>query len=326
MAVIGIESSAHTLGVGIVGGGKVLANERIMFPITDKGLIPMEVALFHSENAGAALEAAFRKAGIGLDDIDGVGYTSGPGLGPCLNVGALMAKTMAAMHSLPIFPVNHAVAHIEIARSVNGFLDPLVLYVSGGNSQILGLQRKPRRHYHVYGETFDIGVGNMLDNFARKADMVPAWGSEVAKAAVGGSYVQMPYTVKGMDFTFTGLLTNAFGMLGKENLKDISYSVQETAFSMLCEATERALMLTNKKELAICGGVAQSSRLREMLNAIAEEHSVRFGFAPNEYNADNGAMIALVAEKMMASGRRYSPDECGINQKYRADAFEVTWE
>ena len=165
----------------------------------------------------------------------------------------------------------------------------------------------------------------MLDNFARRAKLVPAWGSTVAKAAIGGKYLQMPYTVKGMDFTFTGLLTNAIAMLARNDVKDVAYSIQETAFAMLCEATERALMLTGKKELMICGGVAQSTRLREMLSCIAADHSIKFGFAPNEYNADNGAMIALVAERMMESGRRYAIADCGVNQKYRVDSFEVTW-
>ena len=165
----------------------------------------------------------------------------------------------------------------------------------------------------------------MLDNFARKANLNPAWGSTVAKVSEGGKYLQMPYTVKGMDFTFTGLLTYALKMLDNAALSDIAYSLQETSFSMLCEATERALMLLDKKELLVCGGVAQSARLKEMLALIANEHSIKFGFAQNEYNADNGAMIALVAEKMLHSVETYKQNECGISQKYRIDDFKVVW-
>lgn len=326
MATIGIESSAHTLGVGIVDNGRVLANEVRMFPLTDKGIIPAKVAEFHSGNVRAAIESAVRRAGIALNDITGIGYTKGPGLGPCLNIGCLAAKSLSARHSIPIFPVNHAVAHLEIAKRTNGFRDPMALYVSGGNSQIIGIEERPSRHYHIYGETFDIGVGNMLDNFARKAKLVPAWGSTIAKVAAGGRYIAMPYTVKGMDFTFTGLLTNAVSLIGKEKLGDIAFSMQETAFSMLCEATERALMLTGKRELTVCGGVAQSRRLQEMLRSICEAHGIGFGFAANEYNADNGAMIALVAELMQRSGRRYSLKDCGINQRYRVDSVVIPWQ
>jgi N6-L-threonylcarbamoyladenine synthase len=325
MAVLGIESSAHTFGVGIVEDGKVLANQTEMFRISDKGIIPAKVSELHMKNAKSVIESALKTSGIKIDQLDAIGYTKGPGMGPCLSIGCLAAKTLAIKNELPIFPVNHAVAHIEIARSMNHFTDPLALYVSGGNSQILALAEKPYRHYHVYGETFDIGIGNMLDSFARRAKLKPAWGSTVAKIAEKGKYIQMPYTVKGMDFTFTGLLTNAVKLIGNAKIEDIAYSLQETSFSMLCEATERALMLLGKREFLVCGGVAQSLRLKEMLGSIAKEHSLKFGVARNEYNADNGAMIALVAEKMMHTKEKYSLKECDINQKYRIDSFVVRW-
>jgi len=201
--------------------------------------------------------------------------------------------------------------------------DPIALYVSGGNSQILALLDKPKKHYHIYGETFDIGIGNMLDSFAREAKLNPAWGSNVAKTAIGGKYIQMPYTVKGMDFTFTGLLTNAIESLKKNPTKDVAYSLQETAFAMLCEATERALFLTKKKEIILCGGVAQSQRLQQMLKIISKEHKTRFAVAPNEFNADNGAMIAIVAEKLFNSKVKIHESECTINQKYKIDEVLV---
>ncbi len=325
MAVIGIESSAHTLGIGVIEGGKVLANEMLMYPITDKGIIPMKVADFHTENVRKAVSSAVKKAGISAQDIEAIGYTKGPGLGPCLGVGNLIAKSLSMKYKVPLLPVNHAVAHLEIAKHINGFRDPLALYVSGGNSQVIGMEEEPFRHYHIYGETFDIGVGNMFDNFARKAKLVPSWGSTVAKAAESGRYIQMPYTVKGMDFTFTGLLTNAVAQLKGHSVNDVAFSMQETAFSMLCEATERALMLTEKREIIVCGGVAQSKRLKEMLLSVCNAHGTKFGFAPNEYNADNGAMIALVAEKMLRSGQHYSMMDCGVNQRYRIDSVKITW-
>ena len=326
MAVIGIESSAHTFGVGIIDNGHVLANVKLMYPISGKGMIPMRVADFHTKGIGKLLHESFKTAGISIGSIDAIGYTMGPGIGPCLSVGNIVAKTLALKYNLKIFPVNHAVAHIEIAKHVNRFKDPLALYVSGGNSQILGITGEPFRHYHVYGETFDIGVGNMLDNFARAAGLKPAWGSSVAKLALGGKYILLPYTVKGMDFAFTGLQTKAIEMLHSNSAKDVAFSLQETSFSMLCEATERALALMGKRSLLVCGGVAQSQRLREMLQSIAHSHEAKFGFAQDQYNADNGAMIALVAEKMMKSGQHgYMASECGVRQDYRADTVKVTW-
>ncbi|MGI0100613.1 MAG: KEOPS complex N(6)-L-threonylcarbamoyladenine synthase Kae1 [Candidatus Micrarchaeaceae archaeon] len=319
MPVLGIESSAHTLGIGIVDKGKVLANSIRMYNITNKGLIPARVADFHAGNVNSVLAGALKAAKLGMDDIDAVGYTKGPGLGACLQIANVAAKAISKRYGIPVFPVNHAVAHVEIAKLFSKMKDPLALYVSGGNSQVLAAIGKPFRHYHIYGETFDIGIGNMLDTFARAAKLNPAWGSTVAKAAEDGRYIEMPYTVKGMDFTFTGLLTNAANMLGKEKLNDICYSMQETAFSMLCEAAERALLLTGKKGLVLCGGVAQSSRLRSMVKAMAQSHGARFGVAPNEFNADNGAMIAAVSEMMYRSKMSFRTHELTTSQRYRID-------
>jgi N6-L-threonylcarbamoyladenine synthase len=326
MAILGIESSAHTFGVGVVENGKVLANEKMMFDIGDQGIIPAKAADFHAGNASSVISTALSKAKLKISDITGVGYTKGPGLGPCLRIGQLAARTIAQQNSIPIVPVNHAVAHIEVTRHISGAKDPLVLYVSGGNSQILGLIDEPFRHYHIFGETFDIGVGNMLDSFARAAKLKPAWGSSVAKLAENGKYITMPYTVKGMDFTFTGLLTHATKALSSNSPKDVAFSIQENSFAMLCEATERALLLTKKKEILLSGGVAQSKRLNEMMRLMASPHKVSIHTAPNELNADNGAMIALVAEKMLNSGIKENLDNCDINQKYRIDSVKVAWQ
>jgi len=323
MLVMGIESSAHTLGVGIVRDGEILANEKISYDVGSGGMIPSKVAEFHIENVSKVIENSLKKAGISLKQIEGIGYTRGPGIGPCLQVGELAAKTIANKFAIPITQVNHGVGHIEITKHVAGLNDPLALYVSGGNSQILKLVDKPYRHYHVLGETLDIGIGNMLDSFARELKLVPAWGSSIEKEAKGGKYIEMPYTVKGMDFAFTGLLTYAKKLIGKVSNKDLCYSLQETAFSMICEATERALLLTKSKELCVCGGVAQSTRLKEMLGKIAKEHNVKFGFAPNEFNGDNGAMIAYVAERLIKSGYTSKIEECGIEQRYRIEKAVV---
>ncbi len=323
MIVLGIESSAHTFGVGIVDKGKVLSNEKIMYPINTSGIIPAKAAEFHSGNAAKVIKNALSSAGISIDDVEGVAYTAGPGIGPCLQVGQLSAKAIAQELGIKIAQVNHCVAHIEIARILSGIDDPLVLYVSGGNSQILELANKPFPHYSVLGETFDIGIGNMLDSFARALGLNPAWGSSIERTAEKGSYIKMPYTVKGMDFSFTGLLTNCIKLIGKESKENICFSMQENAYAMLCEATERALFLTGKKELLISGGVAQSNRLKEMLKCISMDHGIKMGYVQNEFNADNGAMIAMVGERMIQNGKYSSISDCKIDQKYRTDKAEV---
>ncbi len=319
MAVMGIESSAHTFGVGVVENGGVLSNEKEMYKIGTAGMIPNEVAEFHIGNASAVINRAMEKAGVTKREIDGVGYTRGPGMGPCLQIGQLSAKMLAKRLGVRIVPVNHGVGHIEAARIFSGLRDPIALYVSGGNSQILKITETPFRHYRVLGETFDIGIGNMLDAFARSAKLNPAWGSTVDKLAAGGKYVELPYNVKGMDFSFTGLLTKASKLAGRCRIEDLCFSLEEVAFAMLCETTERALLLTNSDEVCICGGVAQSVRLREMLGLMAKEHGAKFGYCSNEFNADNGAMIALVAERLLRKKYSVPISRCDIEQRYRIE-------
>jgi len=327
MAVLGIESSAHTFGVGVSENGKLLANVKCMYKITDKGMIPSRVAEFHAGNAKAVIKEALEASGLSISDIEAVSYTKGPGLGPCLRIGQLSAMTLAETLNIPVYPVNHAIGHIQIAAHLSGMKDPLAIYVSGGNSQILGVAEEPKgvKRYHIYGETLDIGLGNMIDNFARAAKLNPAWGSTVAEVAEGGKYIQMPYTVKGMDFTFTGLLTNAVKALSSNSVKDVAYSLQETAFSMVVEASERALLLSGKQGVILCGGVAQSKRLKEMLNEMSGSHGQRFFVAPNEYNADNGAMIAYVGELMHKHGSKPKSSELVVKQRYRIDEVELQW-
>ena len=323
MLTLGIESSAHTFGVGIVDKGVVIANEKSMYRIGTTGMIPKKVAEFHIQNSNSVVERALSKAKIKITEIEGIGYTKGPGIGNCLQVGQLVAKTLAQKLNVPIVPVNHGIGHIEIGRLKSGLKNPVVLYVSGGNSQILKMSSGKSRRYRVLGETFDIGIGNMLDNFARAIKLNPAWGSTVERTAIGGRYIPMPYTVKGMDFSFTGLLTHSIKQADKHSKEDICYSIQEVSFSMLCEAVERALLMTNSKEICVCGGVAQNTRLKEMLGMIAEDHKAKIGYAANEFNADNGAMIAFVAERMIKGGRKARLSECNIEQRYRIDRAAV---
>jgi len=325
LAVIGIESSAHTFGVGIIKNGKVLANSKSMYKISNKGMIPSKVADFHSLNVAKTIRTALLHSGLSIKDIDAVAYTKGPGIGACLRIGQIAARSIYVKYGIPIYPVNHALAHVEITKHICKVNDSMVMYVSGGNSQILGISNRPFKHYKVYGETFDIGVGNMLDVFARAAGLKPAWGSTVAKIAERGKYIRMPYTVKGMDFTFTGLLTHATKMIGSYKLEDIAFSLQETAFTMLTETMERALLLTGKKYLLLCGGVAQSLRLQYMMKHMALSHKIKFGVTSNEFNADNGAMIALLGEKMYKLGIKFDLSDADTNQHYRIDEVELKW-
>ncbi|MEM3944999.1 MAG: KEOPS complex N(6)-L-threonylcarbamoyladenine synthase Kae1 [Candidatus Micrarchaeia archaeon] len=323
--VLGIESTAHTLGVGIVKNGRIIANEKSM--LFEYGIHPRKTADHHADAFQQVMETALKKAGIKLQDVDLISFSQGPGIGPCLRISSIAARTFAISFNKPVVGVNHCVAHIEISKYFTGFKDPLVLYVSGGNTQIL---IKKENKYHILGETLDIGIGNMLDTFARSAGLKNAKDVE-EKALNGKKYIPMPYSVKGMDASFSGILTHSEKLIGKEKIEDICYSLQETSYAALCEITERALALTGKKEITICGGVAQNKRLQKMLSEMAKEWNCKFGVAPNEFNADNGGMIAyvgyLISKLDENNQRKYllSPNKIVPKPKFRTDEFLVKW-
>ena len=294
MIVLGIESTAHTLSIGITRNGKVLSNAMDIYrPPKGEGLIPRKLADHHSRVFADVLENALRDAKIKMGDVDLIAFSQGPGIGSALAVGCGAAKYLAAGYNKKITGVNHCYAHAKISEHLTGMKNPLILYISGGNSQII---IEKQGFYHVLGETLDIGIGNLFDSFARSIGMKYAHGSELEKLAGRGKYMELPYTVKGMNLVFSGLLTQAEKIAKKENKRDVAYSLMETAFAMTCEAAERALFLTGKKGLVVCGGVAQNRRLQKMLKRMCRDDGIRFGVAPDEFNRDNGAMIAYAGE------------------------------
>ena len=315
MLTLGIESTAHTFGVGVFDGKKNRANEHVMY--CGEGIHPMKASQFLSEHAHEVLQRAVDKAQISLSNIDLFAFSRGPGLGPCLRVGSVVARSLAKHYKKPLIGVNHCIAHIEVGKWDKKMKDPLVVYVSGANTQILGLNEEK---YRIYGETLDVGMGNAIDMFARSNGMDFPGGPKVEKLAKGGKkYIELPYTVKGMDLAFSGLVTAA----SKKDLStDLAYSFQETIFAMLVEVSERALAHTQKKEVLLVGGVALNKRLIEMFEGMCKEHKALFGVPAPEYNGDNGFMIALAGEKMYSVGVR---DELPVDQKWRTDDVDVVW-
>jgi len=317
MNCLGLESTAHTFGVGIFDGTP-RANAKALYR-SSGGIHPREASQFMTENAAGIMDKALADSGMKLDEIDCFSFAQGPGLGPCLRVGAAIAKTLSEYYSKPLIGVNHCVAHIEVGKWFGKAEDPLVVYVSGANTQILGLNGGK---YRVYGETLDIGLGNAIDVFGRSIGLSFPAGPEVEKlAAQSTEYTALPYSVKGMDLAFAGLVTAAT----KTRLPPaaLCHSFQETAFGMLVEVSERALAHTKKKELMLVGGVAQNKRLCAMLSQMAGEHGARFLVPANEYNADNALMIALTGWLMHKAGHKQ--DDYKTNQKWRTDEVDIDW-
>lgn len=325
MICLGIEGTAHTFGAGVVNSkGKILANCWKTYVPKSGGIHPREAARFHAQNAGGVVDEAMRIAGISPRDLDLIAFSQGPGLGPALRTAATVARALAAWLDIPIIGVNHCIAHIEIGRLVGRVRDPLTVYVSGGNTQVIAFASG---RYRIFGETLDIPLGNCLDAFAREIGIPHPGGPKIEELAKKGKkYLNLPYSVKGMDLSFSGILSEAIKLAkGGERLEDVAYSLQETAFAALVEVAERALAHTEKKELMLTGGVAANRRLREMLNSMASEHRAKFVVPPAELCQDNGVMIAWTGLLAYKSGQRQRLEETQVKQRWRTDEVEVTW-
>ncbi len=325
--ILGIESTAHTFGVGIVKNGKVIANKRDMYTTESGGIIPIDSAKHHGEVSSRIYEEALKEANVKEDEVDAIAFSQGPGLPPCLIVGIKFAKSLSKKLNKPLVPVNHCVSHLEIGR-VTGAKDPVLLYTSGANTQVISYAAGK---YRVFGETLDTGVGNFIDTFARYTGLGFPGGPKLEKLAKESDrYIELPYTVKGMDVAFSGMLTNLKQKFesGKYELKDLSYSMQETAFAMLVETAERALAHVGKKELVLGGGVACNARLQEMTKKMCEERGAKFFCPEKPLLVDNGAMIAYLGEIEFKSGIKFigkDAEELDIMPRQRTDEVEVSW-
>jgi N6-L-threonylcarbamoyladenine synthase/protein kinase Bud32 len=327
---LGIESSADDFGIGIVTfSGEILSNKSDSYIPSEGGIHPREAARHHAEVADKVLIDALSEAGIKPNELSVIAFSQGPGLGPSLRTGATVARALASYLKVPLVGVNHSVAHIEIGKLKTGAHDPVTLYASGGNTMVTAFESG---RYRVFGETLDIALGNCLDVFAREAGLkhkkgLPLGAAVELLAAKGEKLVSLPYVVKGMDLSLSGLLTAATTALKKGDctLEDVCYSLQEHAFSMVTEVTERALAHTEKKEVLLTGGVAANKRLQSMLAIIAEEHEAKFNAVPLEFATDNGAMIAWTGTLAYRHGIVTPIDKSYVKLRWRIDKVDVPW-
>ena len=330
---MGFEGSANKIGIGIVTSeGKILANPRKTF-ITPPGtgFLPRETAVHHQQVIVPLVEECLKKANMKPEDIDVLAYTKGPGMGAPLVSTAVVVRTLAQLWNKPIVPVNHCVGHIEMGRMVTGADNPIVLYVSGGNTQIIAYSQK---RYRIFGETIDIAVGNCLDRFARVLGLSndPSPGYNIEQLARKGSkYIEMPYNVKGMDVSFSGILSfaeeTAVKMLkeGTATPADLCFSFQETIFAMLVEITERAMAHCNTQDVLIVGGVGCNVRLQEMMKIMAGERGGKLYATDERYCIDNGAMIAWPGLLAFQQGDVIPVKDSTCTQRYRTDDPIINW-
>ncbi len=325
MYCLGIEGTAHTVGVGIVDQeGNVLANEIDMYRPAEGGIHPREAANHHAERLVPLVRQAVDRSGLKFRDIGLVGFSRGPGLGPCLRTVATGARALSLSLNVPIIGVNHCISHLEIGRIKTLTKDPVLLYASGGNTQVIAFANG---RYRIFGETLDIGIGNMLDKLGREIGLGYYAGPKIEKAAAqGGKLLDLPYSVKGMDMAFSGILTAAVAHRNRgESVEDVCYSVQETCFAMLTEVTERAMAHVEKEEVLLGGGVVQNKRLQGMVQDMAGARGARMFVPDRTLCVDNGAMIAWTGLIMHRAGVKHPLTSTVVDQRFRTDQVEVIW-
>jgi len=313
--ILGIEGTAWNLSAALFDRDLLTLSSRPYSP-AQGGIHPREAAQHHASVMRELLGEVLKDP----QKVTGIAFSQGPGLGPCLRTVATAARSLAMALDVPLVGVNHCVAHVEIGCFATGCRDPVVLYASGANTQVIGYLNG---RYRIFGETLDIGIGNALDKFARSKDLPHPGGPHLESLAKDGVYIELPYTVKGMDLAFSGLVSAA--KESKSPLPDVCHSLQETAFAMCVEVTERALSLTGKNEVLLVGGVGANRRLQEMLRIMCEDRGASFFVPEQKYLGDNGAMIAYTGKLMLESGSRLPLDSSQINPSFRSDEVEVTW-
>jgi N6-L-threonylcarbamoyladenine synthase/protein kinase Bud32 len=313
--VLGIEGTAWNLSAAVFDTNLIALVSRPYSP-PHGGIHPREAAQHHASVMNDLISSVLKHP----EAITGVAFSQGPGLGPCLRTVATAARSLALALNVPLIGVNHCVAHVEIGRFATGCRDPIVLYASGANTQVIGYLNA---RYRIFGETLDIGIGNALDKFARSKGLPHPGGPMIEQRAAMGTYTDLPYTVKGMDLAFSGLMSAA--KESRAPLEDVCHSFQETAFAMCVEVTERAMSLAGKTEALLVGGVGANRRLQEMLRTMCDDRGAQFYVPEQKYLGDNGAMIAYTGRLMLESGQSLPIESSQINPSYRSDDVEVTW-
>jgi N6-L-threonylcarbamoyladenine synthase len=326
MLCLAIESTAHTFGIAVVDDKKkVHSNIRRLFTTESGGMVPAEVADHHVKVCDEVLKEALEKAKSKLKDIDLIAFSQSPGIGHTLRIGAFFARSLAVLLNKPLIGVNHCIAHLEVGSLCTDAKDPVLLCASGANTQIIAYEGGK---YRIFGETLDIGVGNFLDSFARYVGLGFPGGPKIYELALKGKdFIELPYSVKGMDVSFGGLLTNLKQKYDSKEykLEDLCYSLQETVFAMLLEVSERALAHCDKKELLLGGGVACNKRFQEMAKTMCREYGAKCFIPSNELLVDNAAMIAWTGILMHNAGAITKTENSTINPYERTDDVDVVW-
>ena len=304
------------------------------------GFLPKDTAAHHRRWVVRLVKQAIKQSGVRIEDVDCICYTKGPGMGAPLGSVAIAARMLSQLWDKPLVGVNHCVGHIEMGRAITGAENPVVLYVSGGNTQVIAYSAQ---RYRIFGEALDIAVGNCLDRFARVLNISndPAPGYNIEQLAKKGRVLlELPYAVKGMDVSFSGILARVEELAHRLEQDpnwtdpesgaqitetDLCFTLQETVFAMLVEITERAMAHVGANQVLIVGGVGCNERLQQMMGMMASERKGSVYATDERFCIDNGIMIAHAGLLAYEMGFKTKLEDSTFTQRFRTDEVLINW-
>ena len=299
--ILGIETSCDdTCAAVVTHDGEIRSNVISSQGIHDRygGVVPEVASRHHLELANAVIDDALAGAAIGLDEVDLVAVTRGPGLIGALLVGVAEAKALAAARGLPLAPVDHLQGHVA-ANFLGGFEPPFLCLVASGGHTFLA-HVTDHDGFEVLGQTLDDAAGEAFDKGARLLGLPFPGGPHLERLAAEGDPHAFDFPtaagVAGLDFSFSGLKTALLYKLREFGeappLADLAASYQHAIVEALALRVDRAIEQTGLRRVAIGGGVAANGPLRARIEGLA---GVEVHVPPRELCTDNAAMIAGAA-------------------------------
>lgn len=311
MKILAIESSCDETAAAVIEDGRTILSS-VVFSQADihktyGGVVPEIASRKHIEVISQVTEESLNKAGLSLTDIDGVGATFAPGLIGALLVGLNFSKGLCAASNLPLIPVHHIRAHIAANYLTFPDLAPpfLCLVASGGHSHIVMVN--DYTDYTVLGRTRDDAAGEAFDKAARVLGLPYPGGVWVDKLSKEGNkdaiaFPKVHFENAPYDFSFSGVKTSVINYVHNAQQKgivinkaDVAASFNEAVAGVLCEKLFLAARQTKAKTIAVAGGVAANSRLRELLQTNAKQENLRLMIPPLNLCGDNAAMVGSQA-------------------------------
>ena len=323
MRILGIETSCDETGVAIYDEEKgLIANQlhtQIALHADYGGVVPELASRDHIRKLAPLLQAALEEAHLTAKDIDGIAYTSGPGLVGALLVGSTVARSLAYAWNVPAIGVHHMEGHLlaPMLEENPPHFPFVALLVSGGHTQLVRVDGVGR--YELLGESIDDAAGEAFDKTAKLLGLDYPGGAALARLALNGTPNRFafprPMTDRpGLDFSFSGLKTFAAntlhqvmqeeGELTEQSKADIAYAFQEAGVDTLAIKCKRALKQTGLKRLVIAGGVSANKQLRQTLAELMQQLGGEVFYPQPQFCTDNGAMIAYAGFLRLKQGQQ----------------------